>query len=82
MRRGKKASTNGQRRGQIITMPFPFTTDLPRSSAARSKPGHWEGDLITGERKYAFYRYHRREVFPIPHSRQVKGKDALASSGL
>ena len=48
MRKGKTASTSGQRRGQIIDAIS--IHDRPRQIAARTKPGHWEGDLITGRR--------------------------------
>jgi IS30 family transposase len=46
MRRGKRATTNGQRRGQIIDAIS--IHDRPAEIETRSKPGHWEGDLITG----------------------------------
>jgi IS30 family transposase len=46
MRRGRKASTAGQRRGQIIDAVS--IHDRPEEIGARTKPGHWEGDLITG----------------------------------
>ena len=48
MRKGKKASTKGQRRGQIIDAVS--IHDRPAEIAARTTPGHWEGDLITGRR--------------------------------
>ncbi len=48
MRKGKKSSTSGQRRGQIIDAVS--IHDRPVEIAARSKPGHWEGDLISGRR--------------------------------
>jgi IS30 family transposase len=46
MRRGKRATTAGQRRGQIIDAVS--IHDRPLEINARSKPGHWEGDLIAG----------------------------------
>lgn len=48
MRRGKKSSTAGQRRGQIIDAIS--IRERPAEVEARLKPGHWEGDLITGSR--------------------------------
>ena len=48
MRKGKRSSTDGQRRGQIIDAVS--IHDRPAEVATRSKPGHWEGDLITGSR--------------------------------
>src|ERR1051326_2516086 len=53
MRKGKKASTKGQRHGQIIDAVS--IHDRPAEIAARTKPGHWEGDLITGRE----VRHHR-----------------------
>lgn len=46
MRRGKRSSTDGQRRGQIIDAVS--IRDRPSEIDARATPGHWEGDLITG----------------------------------
>lgn len=46
MRKGKRSSTNGQKRGQIIDAVS--IHDRPGEISDRSKPGHWEGDLITG----------------------------------
>jgi IS30 family transposase len=46
MRRGKRSSTDGQRRGQIIDAVS--IRDRPSEIESRATPGHWEGDLITG----------------------------------
>ena len=46
MRKGKTASTSGQRRGQIIGAVS--IHDRPPEIGKRTKPGHWEGDLIAG----------------------------------
>ena len=46
MRKGKKSSTRGQTRGQIIEAVS--IHDRPAAFTSRSRPGHWEGDLITG----------------------------------
>ena len=73
MRKGKKASTKGQRRGQI--MDAVSIHDRPADIATRTKPGHWEGDLITGRRNThvatLVERYSRYLLLV-----KVKGKDS------
>jgi IS30 family transposase len=73
MRKGKKASTQGQRRGQIIDAVS--IHDRPAEITARTKPGHWEGDLITGRRNThvatLVERYSRYLLLV-----KVKGKDS------
>jgi len=48
MRKGKRSSTDGQRRGQIIDAVS--IRQRPAEVETRLKPGHWEGDLIAGSR--------------------------------
>lgn len=73
MRKGKRASTQGQRRGQIVDAVS--IHDRPAEITARTKPGHWEGDLITGRRNShvatLVERYSRYLLLA-----KVKGKDS------
>lgn len=46
MRKGKRSTTEGQQRGRIIEAVS--IHDRPIEIAKRSRPGHWEGDLIAG----------------------------------
>ena len=48
MRRSKRASTAGQRRGQIIDAVS--IRERPAEAADRAAPSHWEGDILTGAR--------------------------------
>jgi IS30 family transposase len=73
MRRGKKSSTAGQSRGQIIDAVS--IHDRPAEVDARIKPGHWEGDLITGSRNtYVATLVERVSRYLILV--RVKGKDS------
>jgi IS30 family transposase len=75
MRKGKRWSTEGQRRGQIIDAVS--IHERPASIEARAKPGHWEGDLITGRRNTHIAtlveRYSRYVILV-----RVEGKDSTS----
>ena len=75
MRKGKKSSTDGQKRGQIIDAVS--IHDRPAEIASRSRPGHWEGDLITGARNThiaTLVERYSRYVLLV----RVEGKDSAS----
>jgi len=78
MRRGKSWSTAGQQRGRITDAVS--IHDRPAEVAARVKPGHWEGDLITGRRNTHIAtlveRYSRYAILV-----RVAGKDSASVVG-
>ncbi len=78
MRKGKRSSTHGQARGQIIdAVPI---RDRPAVIDARTTPGHWEGDLITGAKNTHIAtlveRYSRYLILV-----RVRGKDTASVVG-
>jgi IS30 family transposase len=49
VRHARKASNKGQGRGQIVEAIS--ISERPAEAADRAVPGHWEGDLISGQNK-------------------------------
>lgn len=78
MRRGKRSSTAGQQRGQIIDAVS--IRERPPAVDARTTPGHWEGDLITGSKNTHIAtlveRYSRYLLLV-----RVRGKDTASVVG-
>ena len=78
MRKGKRSSTDGQKRGQIVDAVS--IHDRPAEITDRSTPGHWEGDLITGRANTHMAtlveRYSRYLLLV-----RVKGKDTASVVG-
>ena len=78
MRRGKRSSTEGQRRGQIIDAVS--IRDRPSEIETRATAGHWEGDLIAGARNTHIAtlveRYSRYLLLV-----RIKGKDTASVVG-
>jgi IS30 family transposase len=78
MRKGKRASTHGQKRGQIIDAVS--IRERPAAIGARATPGHWEGDLITGAKNThvatLVERYSRYLILV-----RVRGKDTVSVVG-
>lgn len=78
MRRGKRSSTDGQRRGQIVDAVS--IRDRPAEVDARATPGHWEGDLITGAKNThiaTLVERYSRYVLLV----RVPGKDSASVVG-
>jgi len=73
MRRSRKASTAGQRRGQIVDA-VPISA-RPSEIESRSELGHWEGDLIAGRaNSHVATLVERKSRFTMLV--KVNGKDA------
>jgi IS30 family transposase len=72
MRRSRRASTSGQRRGQIKDAVS--IRERPAEIEDRAVPGHWEGDLLAGRRNThvaTLVERSSRFVMLVP----VRGKD-------
>lgn len=75
MRRSKKASTEGQPRGQIIDAIS--IRERPAEIENRAIPGHWEGDLLSGARNsYIATLVERQSRFTMLV--KVSGKDTAS----
>ena len=75
MRRGKRSTTEGQPRGQIIDAVS--IRERPAEVEGRSIPGHWEGDLMSGSKNShiaTLVERHSRFVMLV----QVNGKDTAS----
>ena len=74
MRRGKRSTTEGRPRGQIIDAIS--IRERPAEVEGRSIPGHWEGDLMSGSKNshIALVERHSRFVMLV----QVNGKDTAS----
>lgn len=74
MRRGKRSTTEGRPRGQIIDAVS--IRERPAEVEGRSIPCHWEGDLMSGSKNshIALVERHSRFVMLV----QVNGKDTAS----
>ena len=73
MRRGKKSTTEGQTRGQIVDAVS--IRERPPEVEQRAIPGHWEGDLLSGGKNThiaTLVERHSRFVMLV----QIEGKDS------
>jgi IS30 family transposase len=78
MRKGRHASTAGQRRGQIKDAVS--IRERPPEAEDRAVPGHWEGDLIAGSRNtHVATLVERRSRFVMLV--RVSGKDTESVVG-
>lgn len=73
MRRCRRATTAGQRRGQIIDAISIHRR--PAGVESRAEPGHWEGDLLTGARNSHVATLVERQTRFVLLIR-LRGKDA------
>ena len=73
MRRGKKSTTEGQTRGQIVDAVS--IRERPPEVEQRAIPGHWEGDLLSGGKNThiaTLVERHSKFVMLV----QIEGKDS------
>lgn len=75
MRRSKRATREGQARGQIVDAVS--ITDRPPSVADRAIPGHWEGDLLAGAKNTHIATLVERQSRYV-HLVRVSGKDTVS----
>ena len=78
MRRSRKASTAGQRRGRIKDAVS--IRERPPEVEERAAPGHWEGDLIAGSRNSHVATLVERGSLFVMLAR-VEGKDTQSVAG-
>jgi IS30 family transposase len=79
MRRGKRSTTRGQPRGQIIDAIS--IRERPAEIEDRAIPGHWEGDLLSGARNtHIATLVERRSRFVLLVRVEGKDTDSVVSA--